>query len=156
MKRQHHHTQAFSLVECLVVMLVLMIAFTGMIGFRYHSVICAERAEAELLAARAAVAISEAWRAQKGANDFDPTQQSFAGYFEITSDNSMGFYGINGSGAMHLGKYQVSIEGREFTANLTYEDSSDVPGARHLHVVMTWQDRKQITQRFRLSTLTRT
>ena len=82
MKSRHpHNTKGFTLVECLVVMLILMITFSGIMGFRYYSVLSAERAETQLLAARAAVAISEAWRARRGADDFDPTEQSFDDHF---------------------------------------------------------------------------
>ena len=144
------------MIECLVVMLILMITFGGIMGFRYYSVLSAERAETELLAARAAVAISEAWRAQRGADDFDPTQQGFDDHFQIVSADSMLFKVGEVSGGLHLGRYQVEIEGRLFMANLMYENSAEVPNARMLHVVLMWQDRKQMRQQFQLSTLTRT
>jgi len=137
-------------------MLILMITFGGIMGFRYSSVLNAERAETELLAARAAVAISEAWRAQKGADDFDPTQQGFDDYFRILAVDELAFKGTFPSGSLYLGRYQVEIEGRQFTANLMYENAPDVPNARLLHVVLTWQDRKQTQQQFHLSTLTQT
>ena len=148
--------QAFTLVECLVVMLILMITFSGIMGFRYFSVLSAERAETELLAARAAVVISEAWRAQKGADDFDPTQQGFDDYFQIQSGTVAGLEGSLVAKSTHLGTYRVDIEGRSFRTDLTYQNSTDVPNARLLHVVLMWQDSKQIVQQFHLSTLTQT
>jgi type II secretory pathway pseudopilin PulG len=155
--RDQNKTRAFTLVECLVVMLILMITFGGIIGFRYYSVLSAERAETQLLAARAAVVISEAWRAQKGAADFDPTQQGFDDYFRILSAGSgMAFVGTPPSGALLLGNYQVETEGRQFQAKLMYQNSTDVPNARLLYVVMSWQDRKQLEQQYCLSTLTQT
>jgi hypothetical protein len=75
----------------------------GFMGFRYHSVLSAERAETGLLAARAAVAISEAWRAQKGTSDFDPIQQSFDDHFLIQSGSISAFPGASGPGYSHLG-----------------------------------------------------
>ena len=148
--------RGFTLIECLVVMLILTITFGGIISFRYYAVLSAERAEAQLLAARAAVAISEAWRAQKGAADFDPTEQGFDNYFQIQSGSGMSFSGTAPSGALILGNYQVQVEGHQVRANLMYQNSTDVPNARLLYVVMTWQDRKQISQQFYLSTLTQT
>jgi len=154
--KRTHHTHAFTLVECLVVMLILMVTFGGIIGFRYFSVLSAERAETQILAARAAVVISEAWRAQKGAADFDPTLQGFDDDFLITSTGMTVFTGTPPSGSLLLGNYQVEIEGRQFQAKLMYQNAADVPNARMLYVVMNWQDRKQLRQQFRLSTLTRT
>lgn len=153
---RQNKTKAFTLLECMVVMLILMITFGGIMGFRYFAVLSAERAETQLLAARAAVAISEAWRAQKGADDFDPTQQGFDDYFQILSGNVFAFTGESPSGALHLGSYQVEIEGRQFQANLMYQDSPDVSNARLLYVVLSWQDGKQMRQQFYLSTLTQT
>ncbi|MHC5146828.1 MAG: type II secretion system protein [Planctomycetota bacterium] len=154
--KQTHQTNGFTLIECMVVTLILMITIGGIMGFRYHSVLSAERAETGLLAARAAVAISEAWRAQKGTNDFDPIQQSFDDHFLIQSGSVSAFPEASGPGYSHLGNYQIQIEGHQFNASLVYENSADVQNARILHVVLTWQDKKQIEQAFHLSTLTRT
>lgn len=156
MLKDRNKNRAFTLIECLIVMLILTITFGGIASFRYYAVLSAERAEAQLLAARAAVAISEAWRAQKGTTDFDPTQQGFDDYFQIQSDSGLSFSGTAPSGALILGNYQVEVEGRQFQANLMYQDFADVPDARLLYVVMTWQDRKQISQQFYLSTLSQT
>lgn len=145
------------MVECLVVMLILMVTFGGIIGFRYFSILSAERAETQILAARAAAVISEAWRAQRGATDFDPTQQGFDDYFQILpADSGKMFMGTAPSGSLLLGDYQVEIEGRQFRAKLMYENAAGVPNARLLYVVMHWQDRKQFRQQFCLSTLTQT
>ena len=148
--------QAFTLIECMVVMLILMITFGGIMGFRYYSVLSTERAETELLAARAAVVLSEAWRAQKGADNFDPIQQGFDDHFLIQSGSVSAFSGAGGSGHKHLGNYQIQIEGRRFDASLMYENSADVQNARILHVVLAWRDGKQLKQTFHLSTLTQT
>lgn len=157
MKLTHQNKpQGFTLVECLVVMLILMVTFGGILSFRYFSVLSAERAETQLLAARAAVVISEAWRAQKGAINFDPIQQGFDDYFRILPAGTMVFKGTSPAGALFLGNYQVQIEGRQFQANLMYQNSTDVPNARLLHVVLFWQDRKQMNRQFHLSTLTQT
>jgi len=148
--------QAFTLVECMIVMLILMVTFGGIMSFRYYAVLSAERAETELLAARAAVVLSEAWRAQKGADDFDPIQQSFDDHFLIQSGSVSAFPGTSGPGYTHLGNYQIQIEGRRFNASLMYENSPAVPNARILHIVLAWQDGKQLQQKFHLTTLTQT
>jgi len=155
-QKHRNRSHGFTLVECMVVILILMITMGGILGFRYYSVLSAERAETQLLAARAAVVLSEAWRAQKGADDFDPTQQSFDDYFQVQSGSVSAFLAATGSGYMHLGNYQIQIEGRRFNASLVYENSATVPNVRILHVVLAWQDGKQLRQTFHLSTLTQT
>ena len=147
---------AFTLIECMVVMLILMITLSGIMGFRYYSVLSAERAETQLLAARSATVITEAWRAQKGALDFDPIQQSFDSHFLIESGSVSAFSGTPDPSHKYLGNYQIQIEGRRFNASLIYEDSVDVPNARILHVVLGWMDGKQLEQTYHLSTLTQT
>ena len=154
--KQAHKTHGFTLIECMVVTLILMITIGGTMVFRYYSVLSAERAETELLAARAAVVLSEAWRARKGADDFDPTQQGFDDYFQIQSGTVAGVEGQLISMSTHLGTYRVDIEGRSFRTDLVYQNSADVPNARILYVTLSWQGRKNMRQQFRLSTLTQT
>ncbi|MHC4553777.1 MAG: type IV pilin protein [Planctomycetota bacterium] len=155
-QKNRNKSHGFTLIECMVVMLVLMVTFSGIMSFRYFSVLSAERAETELLAARAAVVLSEAWRAQKGADDFDPIHQSFDDHFLIQSGSVSAFAGASEPGYIHLGNYQIQIEGRRFNASLVYENSADVQNVRILHVVLAWQDGKQLEQAFHLSTLTQT
>ena len=154
--KQTYTNGGFTLIECMVVMLILMVTVSGILGFRHYSVRNAQQAETELLAARAAVTISEAWRAQRGADDFDPTQQGFDADFQIVSNTTMTLPGPKPSGAIPLGSYTIQVDGRQFTANLMYLNSTDVPNMRALHVVLVWQDRQKIRQQFHLSTLTQT
>ena len=148
--------RGFTLVECLAAMLILMVAFTGIIGFRYYSVLSAERAETQLLAARAAVVLSEAWRAQKGAGDFDPTGQGFDDDFQIQPASEEMLTEALPSGAILLGTYQVEVEGHQYQARLFYQNSADVPNARMLYVLMNWLDRRRFSRQYHLSTLTQT
>jgi len=157
MKLRHQNkTRAFTLVECLVVMLILMITFGGIMGFRYFSILSAERAETQLLAARAAGVIAEAWRAQKGADDFDPTEQGYDDHFQIQSGTVAGLEGSLIGTSKHLGIYRIDVEGRSFRTDLVYQNSPDVPNARILYVTLSWRDSKKKRQQFRLSTLTQT
>ena len=146
----------FTLIECMVVTLILMVTIGGITGFRYYSVLSAERAETELLAAQTAVTISEAWRAQRGTTDFDPVQQGFDQHFQISTIDSSVTKETAPAGALYLGSYQVQADGHEFVATLMYQNDAGVAGARMLHVVLIWQDRTQAQQRFHLSTLTQT
>lgn len=176
--RSHPSTQTgrpgFTLVECMVATLVLMITFSGILGFRYHSVLDAQRAEDQLLAARVAFAISEAWRGHRGATDFDPAQQGFDNHFQIQPVNADGDTGFSDSktiklsgtmlamapsspsGSELLGSYQIRIEGRQFQADLSYKNAGHVPNTRILNVNLSWQDQRQTPHQINLATLTRT
>ncbi|MCD6174893.1 MAG: prepilin-type N-terminal cleavage/methylation domain-containing protein [Planctomycetes bacterium] len=155
-QKHKSRSHGFTLVECMVVMLILMVTFGGIMSFRYYTVLSTERAETQLLAARAAIVISEAWRGQKGADDFDPTQQSFDDHFLVQSGSVSTFSEAAGPGYLHLGNYQIQVEGRRFNATLVYENSAAIQNVRILHVVLAWQDGKRLRQTFHLSTLTQT
>ena len=148
--------RGFTLVECMIMVLILMISLSGAVSFRYFAVLNAERAEDQLLAARTAQVLSDAWRGQMGAADFDPTQQGFDDDFQIQAaaltEKSGWSFGTGNS----LGIYRIVIEGRTFQAFLAYEDDSSVHNVRLLHITLIWQDRKLGNQQFQMSTLTRT
>jgi prepilin-type N-terminal cleavage/methylation domain-containing protein len=145
---------AFTLIECLVVMLILMISFGGLLGFRYYSVLSAERAETQLLAARAAHVLIEAWMGQKGAADFDPTLQGFEADFQIQSGSFFAVSPTTWPSYLYLGSYQVDVEGRHFRADLMYRNAMGIPNLRALLVVLSWRDKQP--QRLCLSALTQT
>lgn len=148
--------QAFTLIECLIVMLILMISIGGIMGFRYYSVLNAERAETHLLAARTAHVLIEAWKGHKGAADFDPTLPGFDSCFQIQPGSFFGSESaaLTGSEYRFLGTYRVDVEGRSFRADLIYQNASDIDRLRTLYVVVSWQD--QQPRRLYLSTLTQT
>lgn len=157
MKSEYKHKlKAFTLVECLIVVVILMVSVVGVLSFRYYAILDAERAETQLLAARAATVISEAWRASKGIEDFDPQVQEFDGDFDIEYDATYMDKGTFSSGYLSIGQYNVTVEGRQFQARLSYRDMAGVSNVRVLHVVLTWQDSKQLDQQFHLSTLSQT
>ncbi|MCI0498835.1 MAG: prepilin-type N-terminal cleavage/methylation domain-containing protein [Planctomycetales bacterium] len=146
--------KAFTLIECLVVMLISMIGFGGLLGFRYYAVLSAERAETHLLAAQTAHVLIEAWKGQKGTTDFDPTLQGFDADFQVQAGSASAASPLSEASCLHLGNYQVVVEGRHFRADLLYQNMTDIPKLRTLYVVLSWQDKQ--AQQFRLSALTQT
>jgi len=141
----------------MVTMLVLMITLGGILGFRYFSVRNAEYAEDQLLAARAAQVLTDAWRGKMGDTDFDPTQQGFDSDFQVESFDLAEATNVSTfDSGTQLGTYRINTEGRTFRAVLSYEDDWAIPNARLLHVVLVWQGPRQSREQFQLSTLTRT
>ena len=156
----------FTLIECMIAIVVMMIVMVAIMTFRYYTVICAERAENQLMAARSAYLLSEAWRGQKGDLLFDPTEQDFDSDFQIevltepsfaVMDTAGSYSGILQNPIMlkMLGSYRVQIDGKEFTANLLYGDVAGVQNLRSLHVLIDWQDHRGVRYEYYLPTLSR-
>ncbi|MHC4553045.1 MAG: hypothetical protein ACYSUT_09835, partial [Planctomycetota bacterium] len=106
MARKHLQNKGgFTLVECMLAAVMLIVILSGIMTFRYYTVFSAEQAENQLLAARAACLLSEAWRGQKGGDVFDPTQQGFDADFQITTSGSSYSVGV---GQTVLGSYDIT------------------------------------------------
>lgn len=142
---------AFSLIECMIAIVILMMAMGGIMTFRYYTVVCAERAENELMAARSAYFLSEAWRGQKADASFDPTQQDFESYFQVEKILTPGLLGMAPAGSYSekvgsiaglssLGDYRIQIDGKEFLARLLYGPVGGVQNLRSIHILVVWND----------------
>lgn len=144
----------FTLVECMSAAAILIVVLGGIVTFRYYTVFSAESAENQLLAARAACLLSEAWRGQNGDLAFDPMQQDFDTDFRISSVS--GKYGESLTGLTLLGSYQILMDGKEFEAQLLYGNAAGVDQLRSLHIVIRWQDHRGTQQQYHLPTLSQT
>lgn len=152
-KKHLQNTSGFTLIECMLAALMLTVILAGIMTFRYYTVFCAEQAENQLLAARAACLLSEAWRGQKGDSAFDPTQQDFDADFLISTSGSSE---APGPGKTALGSYDITMDGKSFTAHLTYGSVMGVNKLRTIQVTITWQDHRGVNQEYCLPTLTQT
>ncbi len=141
----------FTLVECMLAAFILMIVMAGLMGFRYYTVLNAEVAENQLLAARAASLLTEAWRGQDGDLAFDPLQQDFDSDFEISlleANVGGGYMGLSS-----LGSYQIKLDGKEFQAQLLYGKMWGSNTLRSIHVIIRWEDHRGVEHRYHLPTL---
>lgn len=158
--RCHKQITGFTLIECMVVTLILMISMGGLIGFRYYSVVSTERAETRLLAARTAQVLTETWKGEKGDTDFVPDEYGFDADFQISAGGVIEIEQAAASEAMKdatmLGNYWVQSEGRRFHAFLAYEDVPAAGNSRILYVVLNWTDRKGLSQSYEFSTVSQT
>lgn len=151
--RRLRHTDGFTLVECMLAALVLMVVLGGIMTFRYYTVFSAESAENQILAARAACLLSEAWRGQKGDAAFDPLQQDFDDDFQISEASGTG---ESITGMSSLGNYDVELDGKEFTAQLLYRKVTGVDELLLLQVVIRWKDHRGVQQHYYLPTFSQT
>ncbi len=156
--------KGFSIVETLLAAVVLMIAIGGIMVFRYYTVVSAERAENQLMAARCAYLLSEAWRGQKGDAAFDPTEQDFDLNFQIQQMTSPGLLGSfptgspgeklkGNTGVSLLGNYRVQIDDKEFQTQLLYSELVGVQNLNVLHILVVWTDHRKGRHEYYLPTL---
>jgi len=164
--KKHKYSDGFTLIECMIAIVVLLIAMGGVMAFRYYTVSCAERAESQLMAARSACLLSEAWRGQKADASFDPTQQDFESYFQIEKMLTPGLLGVAPSGSWSekldgtagltvLGNYRIRVDDKEFLARLLY-GADTVPNLRTIHILVVWSDHRGTRYEYYLPTFSQT
>lgn len=158
---------AFTLIECLLAAVILMIVFAAIMTFRYYTVGSAERAENQLLAARCAYLLSEAWKGGKAEPSFDPVQHHFDETFQIETLASPDILMMDPAGSesqqLHqysgltiLGNYQIRVDNKEFSTQLLYQDLPGVQNLRSIHILVVWQDSRGVRYEYYLPTLSRT
>lgn len=155
----------FTLIECTIALVVSMMVMGAIMTFRYYTVVSAERAENQLMAARSAYLLSEAWRGRKGDSLFDPTEQDFDSDFQIEAVGVSTLLGSYPSGSYSdklqsqagltvLGNYRIQIDDKEFRARLLYGDIASVQNLRSIHILVVWQDHRGARYEYYLPTLT--
>lgn len=156
--------QAFSLVECLLAGMVIMIVIVAIVTFRYAAVSSAEHAENQLLAARSANLLLEAWRGQKADPAFDPLMHGFETDFEVAPLTVSSLLDADPAGsktaAVHsqpglniLGNYRIEVDQKEFDVQLLYGDLPGTPNLCSIHVLVVWQDHRGARNEYYLPTL---
>jgi type II secretory pathway pseudopilin PulG len=68
-KNRRNHSAGLTLVEVMVVVLIIAVAFIGAMGFRLYSVADAKRADVQVNAARIGSMLLENWKAMGGYTD---------------------------------------------------------------------------------------
>ncbi len=164
--RSAKHRRGFSLIECMLAGVVILGVIVAMMTFRYTAVAHAEQAENQLLAARSANLLSEAWRGQRADTDFDPLLHGFHADFQIEPADVIAFPGSapagsrladlqSQAGLSLLGSYRMIIDGKEFYAQLLYGSLAGVDHLRAIHVLVVWQDHRGVCHEYYLPTLSR-
>lgn len=163
-RKHDRRRRAFSLVECIIAGMVVMIVMIAIITFRSTAVASAEHAENRLLAARSANLLLEAWRGQRAAPAFDPLLHGFEDDFQIEQMASPGILGVDPAGSqaadLHsqaglnvLGNYRILVDDKEFYAQLLYGGLAGVQNLRSIHVLVVWQDYRKVRDEYYLPTL---
>lgn len=148
--------KAFSLLECMVTLVLLLMTVGAVMSFRCYTVTAAERAEDQLMAAHTAYLLAEAWKCSKGDPSFNPTERSYADGFVVETDPSAEGVELAGFSGNYAGSWRVLVGGKQYGAHLYYEDYAGVDNMRQIHVIMTWQDARAKIRQFHLPTLAKT
>ena len=151
---------AFTIIEALMTVLILMVVLTGAWRFRYQATIDALKAKDHLAAGRIANLLMQTWTAQNGCTTFNPSQQNFGATVIISNLAQSSTQGLSKLGILDnfvpLGVWMVRMENRDFRVGFLYRDESSVQCLRTLYVFVEWSDRKNATQHLRLVTYTNT
>ena len=127
-----------SLIEVMVSIVILLVAVTGALGYRYYAALDARRAAMRRTSARIGLLLSESWRGVKGDSTYDPITYLGSDLAITTSTGP-----AEPNGFTPLGSYTVvSNDGATYYATMSWKDVST--GLRALNVVVHLQPTRQI------------
>ena len=131
------YRRGFSLIDIMISVFVLLVAFIGTSNFRYYSALDSQKATAKITAARIGLTLCESWRGIKGIETYDPTAH-FGSTLTITQsadgpDKPEDF--------TLLGNYTVTLNGANYYITLSWKDVSI--GLRALNIIVAWAQRPQ-------------
>jgi len=151
-----------SLVDTMIAVTILLIAFIGTSSFRYSAALGGRKAKAQTAAARIALMLCESWRGISGDVTFDPTELCGSNLdidtLEANLDKPLDFN--------LLGSYTVVLDTNDsyninYYATLSWKDVQS--GLRALNVVVAWAQRdlgvdgiQGVDKSFRLTIYTQT
>ena len=132
-----------TLVEIIITILVVVIAFIGAMGYRYCCALNARKADVQVSAARLGAMLLETWKAAGGysrsdpLNDYNPEELAFGPEVLITDSGSTGPGGLENE----FGNYLIVANRVNYYATLSYQDVAGQ--SRTLSVNVAWMPRFQ-------------
>lgn len=140
-------TSAFTIIEVMEAIVILLIAVIGASGYRYYAALDARKAAMQATAARIGLLLCESWRGVEGTETYDPAVY-FGSDLAITEDPIFEFssdHPITGpivtESFTPLGTYKVVVNNATYYAVLSWKDVSTEP--RALNVIIAWELRGQ-------------
>lgn len=129
---------AFTLIEVMLSILIVMVLVTGAMGYQYFSARDVKLAEVHTSAARLALLL-ESWKGVQGDAGFDPVS-TFAGQLDIQSAQEGPPAATNTGGALLtcLGFYQVQLNGVCYYVTPAWQPPSDLE-PMVLNVTIAWR-----------------
>ncbi|MFH1372116.1 MAG: hypothetical protein ABII09_12640 [Planctomycetota bacterium] len=129
--RQTKTRRAFTIVEGMIAMVILVVAVIGTSAYRYYAALDARKANLHTTAVRMASLLCEGWSGEDGEASFNPVT-TFSPDLNISAGS-----GPNApSGFTALGSYRIIIDGSYYFATLSWKDvGSDL---KALNVIVKW------------------
>jgi prepilin-type N-terminal cleavage/methylation domain-containing protein len=142
---RHKSVKAFTLIELMVAMVILIIGVTGAMGYRYHSALNARKADVQITAARIGLSLLQNWKGYGGysgystydlddgtdlwdPNDYDPNYD-----YDTYNPDDYNYDLNDANGAVFLGPELTiynSAPGPDVPSGFTALDSSSNPNFR--------------------------
>jgi len=122
---------AFTIVDIMIAVAILVIAILGTSVNRYNGVLSARKADLQTTAVQAAQLLCEGWNGVRGTPTFRP-DIAYGSKLDISEDAGPSAP----SGFQTLGSYRIIIEDYDYFATLSWQDvGSDL---RALSVIVSW------------------
>jgi len=115
----------------MITIATLTVALIGASAYRYYATLDAEKADARITSARAALMLSQCWQGLQGAATFDPKTSLDS---DLTITNATG--PAQPAGFTKLGSYKITLNNINCFATLSWKDLAT--GLRALNVTVTW------------------
>jgi type II secretory pathway pseudopilin PulG len=123
--------KGFTLIDVIISVVILIVAISGTIQFRYHAAIQTRKANMRTAGAELALMLVETWRGVDGDETFDSIDH-FSPALTITSSTGPAMpaaYDL-------LGSYAIQWSDYDYTATLSSRDIGG--GLRALNVIVAW------------------
>ncbi len=123
--------KGFTLIDVLFSVVLLIVAITGAIQYRYHSALGVRKAKMRTAAAELALMLVETWRGVDGADTFD-SESHFNSALTINSSTGP----ANPADYNLLGSYAIQWSDYDYKATLSSKDLGN--GLKSLNVIVAW------------------
>jgi type II secretory pathway pseudopilin PulG len=123
--------KGFTLIDVLFSVVLLIIAISGAMQYRYHAALGVRKAKMQTGAAELALMLIETWRGVDGANIFD-SESHFNSALTITSSTGP----ASPADYNAIGSYAIQWSDYNYTATLSSRDIGN--GLRSLNVIVAW------------------
>lgn len=123
--------KGFTLIDVLFSVVILIVAISGAIQYRYHAALGVRKAKMQNGAAELALMFVETWRGVNGADTFD-SQSHFNSALPISSSTGP----ASPTDYNPLGSYAIQWSDYNYTATLSSRDIGN--GLRSLNVIVAW------------------
>lgn len=123
--------KGFTLIDVIISTVILIVAISGSIQFRYHAAIQTRKANMRTAGSELALMLVETWRGVDGDDTFD-TENHFSPALTITSSTGPAMpaaYNL-------LGSYAIQWSDYDYSATLSSRDIGG--GLRALNVIVAW------------------